>query len=98
MNNTLNKLMNKFIIKTHHFIVFEDDVLKTIEVINKNRNCIKTLLYGRIRIWSDGRIWHIVFKASNTEWCSLINELKVIRVWDISCIPKTMNGSIYSTD
>ena len=30
MNNTLSKLMNKFIIKTHHFIVFEDDVLKTI--------------------------------------------------------------------
>ena len=61
MNNTLSKLMNKFIIKIHHFIVFEDDVLKTIEVINKNRNCVKTLLYGRIRIWSDGRIWHIVF-------------------------------------
>lgn len=98
MNDVFNKFINKFIIRTHHFIVFKDDVLRTIEAINKNRNCVKTLLYGRIRIWSDGYMWHIVFKASNMEWWSLIKELKVIRVWNISYIPKFMNGSIYSTD
>ena len=35
MNNTLSKLMNKFIIKIHHFIVFEDDVLKTMRLLTK---------------------------------------------------------------
>lgn len=42
--------------------------------------------------------WLVAFDASEKVWLRIVNELKVIRVWQITDIPMNCDGKVYSTD
>lgn len=77
MTDVLKNLSNKFISKKHRLIVREANVLEALSVINKHSSWFidKKLKIDRYD-WDDGCAeWFIIFKASNDQWTSIVNEL-----------------------
>ena len=100
----LRKLIDNLKQKRVHFIVEEQDVTKTLAVINKYHRCAPEVRIGNCG-WAyvddtsvyDNK-WFIHFTTNISKWEKLIDELKVVRVFRETDIPKNTNGKVYSTD
>lgn len=97
----MNKLIGKFIVKRRTLIFNEVDLIKALNTINQHDGRLNNLNRNMTVAncgWTDRRKWFIHFDASDKTWESIRDELKVIRVWETTDIPKDSIGQFYTTD
>lgn len=96
----MKNLINNLIIRKHHLICDDYDLVRVFNAINKHQSKTHQLkITVRNCNWDKGNNkWLISFDISDTKWNSIIRELEVIRIWDIRDIPINTKGSIYSKD
>lgn len=94
----MKNLMDLIITKRHHLIVEEQDVVKTLKVINQHHKIVPDMAVGNCGWADDTNKWFIHFTTSRAKWKAIRNELKVVRVFENLDIPKNTIGVVYSTD
>ena len=97
---TKNINWDKIIVKTRDVIVDEADLTKTLYAINKRLGRCGTVeqITGVDSLeWPGSKKWIINIRLTNNTWRRLVNELKIVRVWNICDIPSgETKGIIYS--
>lgn len=95
--------MDSIIYKRRGLVFEEADIARVLTVINK-RVCNKTIGMMKVDMsvgncgWADATKWFVHFNATENQWVKIVDDLKVIRVWGNTDIPKDCVGQVYSTD
>lgn len=93
----MKNLINKFVVKRHHLIVEEEDVIRVLSVIQKHHKILPDMAVGNCG-WDDEKKWFIHFETTEYKWKAIRTDLKVIRVFENLEIPKKCIGKVYTTD
>lgn len=95
--------MGSIVYKRRGLVFEEADIARVLTVVN-NRVCGKTIGMMKIDMyvgncgWADRTKWFVHFNATENQWRKIVDDLKVIRVWGNTNIPKDCVGQVYSTD
>lgn len=90
-------LLNHIRVRRHHLILNEEDVIRTLNVINKHNKIVPEMSVGNCG-WADRKKWFIHFNVTEKNWEKIVRELKVVRVWGNCYIPTDTIGVIYTDD
>lgn len=93
----IRKLIDRVTTRRCHVVIEEQDVCKTLRVINSHHKIVPEMAVGNCG-WDDTNKWFIHFTTSNAKWDIIRKELKVVRVYENTDIPKNTVGVVYSTD
>lgn len=94
----MRKILDSIITRTCHLVVEEQDVVKTLRVINQHHKLVPDMRVGNCGWADDTNKWFIHFVTSKAKWKEIRNDLKVIRVFENLDIPKNSVGKVYTTD
>lgn len=92
------KLLDSIIRERHHLILEEQDVIKTLRVINEHHKFVPDMAVGNCGWADDTNKWFIHFTTTKAKWYDIRKELKVVRVFGNTDIPKSTIGVVYSED
>lgn len=93
----MRNLLDLFVTKRCHLVVEEQDVVKTLRVINQNHRTVPDMAVGNCG-WDDTNKWFIHFTTTKAKWKIIRKELNVVRVFENTDIPANKVGVVYSTD
>lgn len=93
----VKKFLERFLVEKHQLILEEEDLIKTLQTINKYHRVPPKMTIGNCG-WTDSKKWFIQFETTETKWKLIRTNLKVVRVFGNSDIPKNTSGVVYSTD
>ena len=94
----MRKLLDKIMTRRCHLVVEEDDVIRVLKVINKHHKLVPNMSVGNCGWGDDTKKWFIHFTTTKHKWDLIRTELKVIRVFKNTEIPKNCIGTVYTTD
>ena len=94
----MKNLTDYIITKRCHLVLEEQDVIKTLNAINRHYRVVPEIRVGNCGWVDDSNQWFIHFTATKAKWKVIRNELKVVRVFDNGEIPKNSVGKVYTTD
>lgn len=94
----MKNLLNKILARRCHLIVEEEDIIRVLKVINKHHRLVPNMAIGNCGWGDDTKKWFIYFTTTEYKWDLIRNDLKVVRVFKNTDIPKDKIGTVYSTD
>lgn len=94
----MKNLLNKILTRRCHLVVEEEDIIRVLKVINKHHRLVPNMAIGNCGWGDDTKKWFIHFKTTEYKWELIRNDLKVVRVFKNTDIPKDKIGTVYSTD
>ena len=93
----MKNIMDLLVTKKYSLIVDENEVTKTLKVINSHHRFVPEMQVGSYD-WPGENKWFIHFTTSRAKWKLVRSELKVQRIFEYADIPKDKKGIVYSTD
>lgn len=94
----MKNILDHIITKRYHFVVEEQDVVKTLNTINKHQRIVPDMRVGNCGWADDPNKWFIHFTTSKAKWELIRNDIKLVRVFGNMDIPKNSVGKVYTTD
>ena len=94
----MKNLLNKILARRCHLVAEEEDIIRVLKVINKHHRLVPNMAIGNCGWGDDTKKWFIHFTTTEYKWNLIRNDLKVVRVFKNTDIPKDKIGTVYSTD
>ena len=94
----MKNLLNKILARRCHLVVEEEDIIRVLKVINKHHRLVPNMAIGNCGWGDDTKKQFIYFTTTEYKWDLIRNDLKVVRVFKNTDIPKDKIGTVYSTD
>lgn len=92
------KFLDRILTRRCHLIVEEEDMIRALNVINKHHRVAPDMRVGNCGWADDTKKWFIHFTTTEYKWNLIRNDLKVVRVFENTDIPKNCIEKVYTTD
>lgn len=94
----MSKIVDSIVVKSYNIVMEEQDVTKTLKVIQKHHKLLPSMRVGNCGWADDPNKWFIIVTTSKAKWGVIRKELNIARVFDNGEIPKNSAGIIFTTD